>query len=455
MARARRVNEPEAEVDEPAIPHREPAGGTTTVEAARVEAGGRLRRFLKVLGPGFITGASDDDPSGIGTYASVGAAFGPSVLWFAPASFPLMAAVQYMCAKVGMVCGTGLAGVLRRHYPRWTLYPAVGALVIANTINAGVDIGAIAAGLNLLVPIPTTAMIVPISLIILALQLWGSYRLIARTFKWLTLALFAYIGAAYFAHPDWGAVLRGTLLPTLRLDATFVMAVVAILGTTISPYLFFWQASEEVEEEISAGRVEEEERRGASDAELRIAAWDVDLGMFFSNVVMYFIILATAATLHAAGQTDIQSAAQAAQALEPLAGRGAEALLALGLIGSGFLAVPILTGAGAYAAAEAWGWRYGLDENPRRAKPFYAVIVGATLVGMLINFVGINPITALYWTAVLNGLLAPPLLVLIMLIANNRAVMGERTNGLGLNILGWLTTAAMGVAALALIASWL
>ena len=455
MARVRRVNEPDDESDEHAIPHREPAGGAATVEAAQAEGGGPLQRLLKILGPGFITGASDDDPSGIGTYASVGAAFGPSVLWFAPASFPLMAAVQYMCAKVGLVCGTGLAGVLRRHYPRWTLYPAVGALVIANTINAGVDIGAIAAGLNLLVPIPITAMIVPISLLILALQIWGSYRLIARTFKWLTLALFTYIGAAYFAHPDWGAVLRGTILPTLRLDASFVMAIVAILGTTISPYLFFWQASEEVEEEISAGRVEEEQRHGATDTELRIAAWDIDLGMFFSNVAMYFIILATAATLHAAGQTDIQSAAQAAQALEPLAGRGAQALFALGLIGSGFLAVPILTGAGAYAAAEAWGWRYGLDEKPRQAKPFYAVIVGATLVGMLINFVGINPITALYWTAVLNGLLAPPLLLLIMLITNNRAVMGERTNGLGLNILGWLTTAAMTVAAIALIASWL
>jgi NRAMP (natural resistance-associated macrophage protein)-like metal ion transporter len=437
------------------IPHREPPEGTATLEAAQPEAGSPLRRFLKILGPGFITGASDDDPSGIGTYASVGAALGFSALWLAPASFPLMAAVEYACAKVGMVCGTGLAGVLRQFYPRWVLYPAVFALVAANTINAGVDIGAIAAGLNLLVPIPIGLMIVPISLVILALQLWGSYRLIARVFKWLTLALFAYIGSAFFAHPDWGAVLRGTVVPTVRLDGSFLMALVAVLGTTISPYLFFWQASEEVEEEISAGRAQEAQRRGATDTELRIAAWDVDLGMLFSNVVMYFIILATAATLHAAGQTDIQSAAQAAQALEPLAGRGAEALLALGLVGSGFLAVPILTGAGAYAMAEAWGWRYGLDEKPRQAKPFYAVIIAATLVGMLVNFVGINPITALYWTAVLNGLLAPPLLVLIMLMTNNRTVMGKRTNGRVLNVLGWATTAAMAAAALGLIVSWL
>jgi NRAMP (natural resistance-associated macrophage protein)-like metal ion transporter len=437
------------------IPHQEPTGGTVTLEAARPGPAGALRRALRVLGPGFITGASDDDPSGIGTYASIGAAFGFAALWLAPASFPLMAAVQFICAKVGMVCGTGLAGVLRRHYPRGVLYPAVVALVAANTINAGVDIGAIAAGINLLIPLPISVLIVPISVVILTLQLWGSYRLIARTFKWLTLALFAYIGAAYFAHPDWSAVVRGTLVPTMRLDEPFLMALVAVLGTTISPYLFFWQASEEVEEEISAGRTEEVQRQGATDAELRIAAWDVDLGMFFSNVVMYFIILATAATLHAAGQTEIGSAAEAARALEPLAGRAAKALLALGLIGAGFLAVPILTGAGAYAAAEAWGWRYGLDEKPRQAKPFYAVIVGATLVGMLINFIGINPITALYWTAVLNGLLAPPLLVLIMLMANNRAVMGARTNGRLLNALGWAATAAMTAAAAGLLGAWL
>jgi NRAMP (natural resistance-associated macrophage protein)-like metal ion transporter len=437
------------------ISHREPADGTATLEAAQPNAGGPFGRFLKILGPGFITGASDDDPSGIGTYASVGAAFGFAPLWTALVSFPLMAAVQYTCAKIGMVAGTGLAGVLRRHYPRWVLYPAVFVLVTANTINAGADIGAIAAGLNLLVPIPIPAMIIPISLTILALQLWGSYRLIARVFKWLTLALFAYIGAAFFAHPDWGAVLRGTLIPTIRLDGTFLMALVAILGTTISPYLFFWQASQEVEEEEEEGRVRLWQRQGATTTELRYAGWDVGIGMFFSNLVMYFIILTTAATLHAAGQTDIASAAEAARALEPLAGRGAEALLALGLVGTGFLAVPILTGAGAYAVAEAWGWRSGLDEEPRRAKPFYGVIVGATLVGMLINFVGINPITALYWTAVLNGLLAPPLLVLIMLIANNRSVMGERTNGRALNVLGWATTLAMAAAALGLLVSWL
>lgn len=440
--------------DAPAIPHLEPIGGTGTLEAALRPNRGGLRRVLGVLGPGFITGASDDDPSGIGTYAVTGASFGFAMLWLAPFTFPLMASIQYTCAKVGMVSGMGLSGVLRRHYPRWLLYGAVGALIVANTINAGADIGAIAAGINLLVPVPIAAMIVPIAAVILALQIWGSYRLIAGVFKWLALALVAYIGAAFFTHPDLGAVARGTLVPRISLDHAFLMTLVAILGTTISPYLFFWQASQEVEEEISLGRTRLPQREGATDAELRYAGWDVGFGMFFSNLVMYFIIFTTAATLFAAGRTDIQSATDAAIALEPLAGSAAKALLAIGLVGTGFLAVPILTGAGAHALAEALGWQYGLDQKPGRAKPFYAVIVVSTLIGMLINFVGINPITALFWTAVLNGLLTPPLLILIMLVANNREVMGERVNGRALNTLGWATTLVMSAAAIALLATW-
>jgi len=320
-----------------------------------------VKRFLKILGPGLITGASDDDPSGIGTYALAGASLGFSTLWTALVTFPMMTAVQFICAKIGMVTGMGLARVLRRHYSRALLYPVVAGLVIADTINAGTDIGAIAAAVNLLVPIPVTALVVPIALVILGLQVWGSYRLIAQTFKWLTLALFAYIGSALYARPDLGEVLRGTLIPTLSLDARFMTMLVAILGTTISPYLFFWQASQEVEEEISMGRRTLKARRGATDTELRFAGVDVTTGMFFSNVVMYFIILATAATLFKAGQTDIQSAAEAAQALRPLAGDAASALLALGLIGAGFLGVPVLTGSSAYAMAEALGWEYGLD----------------------------------------------------------------------------------------------
>jgi len=365
-----------------------------------------------------------------------------------------MASVQYICAKIGMVSGQGLAGVLRKHYSRKLLYGAVLALVIANAINVGADIGAIAAAINLLVPIPIAAMIVPTALLILTLQIWGSYRLIARVFKWLTLALFAYIASAFFARPGLLEVVKGTFVPTLQFNATFVSTLVAILGTTISPYLFFWQASQEVEEDISMGRKRLWQRRGASDLELRYAAVDVNTGMAFSNVVMYFIILSTAATLFKAGKTNINSATDAAQALRPLAGDAASLLLAVGLIGAGFLAVPILSGSSAYAVSEAIGWRFGLEEKPSRAKAFYGVIALSTLVGMLINFAGINPIDALFGTAVLNGLVAPPVLVLIMLVSNNRSIMGERVNNRWINLLGWVTTVVMFVAAIALIATW-
>ncbi len=438
----------------PVIPHSEPAGGTGSLEAAMMQEKNPVKRFFKVLGPGLITGASDDDPSGIGTYSVAGASLGFTTLWTALFTFPLMVAVQLTCARIGMVSGMGLASVLRRHYSRSLLYLSVFGLVIANTINAGADIGAVAAAINLLIPVPIAAMIVPIGLLIMALQIWGSYRLIAKTFKWLTLALFAYVGSAFFAKPDLVEVLKATFIPRLSFDATFLSMLVAILGTTISPYLFFWQADQEVEEEISFGRVTRAQRKGASDAEMKYAAWDVGIGMLFSNVVMYFIILATAATLFKGGKTDIQSATDAAQALKPLAGQGASLLLAVGLIGTGFLAVPILTGSSAYAVTQAFGGRYGFGQKPHQAKLFYGVIAGSTLVGMIINFVGINPIRALFLAAVINGFLAPPLLVVIMLVANNRKVMKDRVNGRWTNILGWTTTVVMFVAAVALVLTW-
>ena len=408
-----------------------------------------LKRVVKALGPGLITGASDDDPSGIGTYAQAGAQYGFATLWTTLAMLPMQTAVQYMCAKIGLVTGKGLAGVLREHYPR-VLYPAVIALVIANTLNAGADIGAIAAAINLLVPIPAIIFIVPVSLGIIGLQVFGSYRLIEKVFKWLALALLAYIGAALFAKPDIVKVLAGSLIPTIRLDP-YIGILVALLGTTISPYLFFWQASQEVEEQISIGRRHLRQRQGASRFELKYALWDTIAGMVFSEIVAYFIILATGATLFVAGKTDVASATDAAQALRPLAGDASALLLAVGLIGSGVLAVPILTGSAAYGVTEAFGWRSGLDRKPTRAPQFYVVIIAATLVGMAINFLGINPITALVLSAVLNGLVAAPLLVLVMLVSNNRAAMGERTNGRLLNVVGWVTTIVMGVAAVALV----
>lgn len=438
----------------PIIPHSDPAGGTGSLEAAMMREKNPLKRFFKVLGPGLITGASDDDPSGIGTYAVAGAAFGFSTLWTALFTLPLMAAVQLTCARIGMVSGMGLAAVLRRHYARNLLYLTVGMLVIANTINAGADIGAIAAAINLLVPVPIAVLVIPIALIILALQIWGSYRLIARTFKWLVLALFAYVVAAFFAQPDWLQVLKATFIPRLTFDAAFLATLVAIFGTTISPYLFFWQADQEVEEEISFGRVTRAQRRGASDAEIKYARWDVQLGMLLSNVVMYFIILTTAATLFNTGKTNIQSATDAAKALEPLAHGAASFLLAVGLIGTGFLAVPVLTGCNAYAVSEALGGRYGFNQKLHEAKLFYGVIIGSTLVGVLINFIGINPIRALVYAAIINGFLAPPLLVAIMLVANNRQIMGQRVNGRWANILGWTTTLVMFIAAVALVLTW-
>ncbi len=413
-----------------------------------------VKRFFKMLGPGLITGASDDDPSGIGTYAVAGASLGFSTLWTALFTLPLMLAVLLTCAKIGMVTGMGLTAVLRRHYSRNLLYLTVGGLVVANTINVGADIGCIAAAINLLIPAPVAALIVPIALLTVALQIWGSYRLIARTFKWLTLALLAYIGSALYAKPDAMQVLKATFIPRLSFDPGFLAMLVAILGTTISPYLFFWQACQEVEEEIGFGRVTQAQRRGATDAEMKYARWDVYIGGFLSNLVMYFIILATAATLFKAGQTNIQSAADAAQALRPLAGRGAEVLLAVGLIGTGFLAVPILTGSSAYAVTEAFNGRCGFSQKLRDAKLFYGVIIASTFVGLLINFVGINPIRALFMAAVINGFLAPPLLMVIMLIANNRKVMKDRVNNRWTNILGWTTTLVMFATAVALVLTW-
>jgi NRAMP (natural resistance-associated macrophage protein)-like metal ion transporter len=418
--------------------------------------GGRitLRRFLKALGPGLITGAADDDPSGIGTYSVAGAALGLAMLWTALLTLPLMVVVQYTCAKIGMVSGRGLAGVLRQNYPRWLLYFCVAGLVVANTINAGANVGAVAAAVNLLAPVPVAALVVPVALGLVALQVWGSYRLIERVFKWLSLSLFAYVAAAFLSRPHWGEVLRTTFLPPVSASGEYLTTLVAILGTTISPYLFFWQASEEVEEEVSQGRTTVRARRGATDAELRWAKLDTLVGMIFCHLVFYFVVLAAATTLHAAGKTDVGSATDAAKALEPLAGPAAKYLFAAGIIGAGVLAIPVLTGASAYAVAETFGWRSGLDEKPGRAKQFYAVIAASTLLGTLINFVGVNPIKALYWTAVINGVIAPPLLVVLLLVANNPKVMGRRTNGRFANAVGWFTAALMTAAAVGMFLTW-
>jgi Mn2+/Fe2+ NRAMP family transporter len=353
------------------------------------------------------------------------------------------------------VSGRGLAGVLRKYYPRWLVLSAIALLVIANTINAGTDIGAIAAAINLLVPgVSPLILVAPIAIVIVTVQILGSYKLIVRIFKWLTLTLFAYILAAFLARPNWSEVLKATFVPTLRLDHQYLMTLVAIFGTTITPYLFFWQASQEVEEELKMGRTTLAEREGATDRELKWAEIDVNTGMVFATLVFYFVILASAATLHATGKTEIQTATEAAEALRPLSHGLATLLFAFGLIGSGLLAVPVLTGASAYAMCEAFKWKCGLDQKFHGARNFYLVIAVSTLIGVLINFLKIPPVTALFWAAVINGVLAPPLIVVIMLVSNSRKVMGSRTNGKLTNVLGWGTAVIMTAAAVGMFVTW-
>ena len=424
---------------------------TNSVQAREKKpiAKSRVKNFFSALGPGLITGASDDDPSGIATYATTGAKFGYTCLWTALITFPLMAGVQYICAKIGLVNGKGLAGVLKEHYPKQLLIIAVALLLIANVINAGTDIGAIAAGINLLFPsLPIPYLVPPIALSITLLLLFGSYNLIANTFKWLTLSLFAYIANAFFLDPDWSKALWHTFVPTIKFTPDYLMVLVAILGTTISPYLFLWQATHEVEEEKSRGAAGIIVK-GVKKKKLGEMLVDVSAGMLFSNAVMYFIMFTTAATLFANETTDIKSAADAAAALKPFAGEYSSLLFATGMIGAGFLAIPILVGSSAYALGEVFDWRVGLDDKPGKAPQFYTVLVVSMAVAMIINYLGINPMDALFLTAVINGFLAPPMLLLIMLVANNKKVMGKHTVGAVPNFLGWSTTILMFFAAAA------
>src|SRR5712664_3436439 len=406
-----------------------------------------VRRFFAELGPGLITGAADDDPSGISTYSVTGASFGYAPLWTALFSFPLMASVQLMCARLGMVTGLGLAGVIRRRYPTWVLWGACSLLIVANVVNIGADLGGMAdatemvTGVNSLVWTPIYATL------IISLLFWTSYRFIAKVFKWLTLVLFAYVITAFLAQPDWSAVLRSTFIPHVEWSSAYIATFVGILGTTISPYLFFWQAAEEVEEERKMGRRSVGQRRGATDEEIRKSRTDVLTGMFFSNLVMYFIILTTAATLHAHGQTHIATAQQAAEALRPLAGNGAYLLFTLGLIGTGMLAVPVLAGSAAYAVAEAQAWRGALADKPRSARKFYAVMAVAMGLGLALNYAGLNAVKMLFWSAVINGLLAPPLILLVILLTSSPKVMGKRVNSPLLRYLGWATFSVMTAAA--------
>jgi NRAMP (natural resistance-associated macrophage protein)-like metal ion transporter len=409
---------------------------------------------LRSLGLGLITGASDDDPSAIGTYAAAGAALGPSFLWTAPVTFPMMFAVVYLCSKLGQVAGKGLFAVIRDHFPKWLLYSALAGVIVGNVIEAGADLGGMAAALNVIVPVPVGWIVVGITLVILALQMWGSYTLIRNIFRWLALALLAYVGSAILAKPQLIPVLKGTFIPSIHFNKDFFALLVAVIGTTLSAYLYSWQSNQDVEEDISVGRRRLTDRIGTTKEELKRSARDVGFGMFFSNIVMYFIILSTASTLFVHGKTDINTAAEAAQALRPLAGNAAGLLFAIGVIGVGFLAVPVMTIGAAYDVAQTFGWRHGLHAKPAEAKKFYLAIMVFTLLAMGLNFFGINPIKALVWAGIVQGFSTPFLMLLIMLITNNKKIMGRWTNSRAMNILGWATTIAIFAAMIGLIVTW-
>jgi NRAMP (natural resistance-associated macrophage protein)-like metal ion transporter len=416
------------------------------------EAGhqGRVATFFADLGPGLVTGCADDDPSGISTYSMTGAVFGYGLLWTALISFPMMAVLQILCGRLGMVTGRGLSGVIRRRYSRWVLWGACALLIVANVINIAADLGGMADATQMITGINSLFWTPVFTLVIVGFLLWSSYRWIARIFKWITLVLLAYVVTAFFAGVDWRQALEATIRPHFVWSREYLSVLVGILGTTISPYLFFWQASQEVEEERAMGRGLAQ-RKGATNEELRKLRVDVITGMFASNFIMYFIILTTAATLHAHGVTKIDTARQAAEALRPLAGKAAYLLFTLGLIGTGMLGVPVLAGSCAYAVSEAAAWQGSLETKPRGAKNFYAVLGTAMAIGLAIDYTGLDAVKMLFWSAVLNGILAPPLILLVLLLTNDRKVMGDRISSMLEKIIGWFTFAVMALAAGALI----
>ena len=420
----------------------EPDGGIST------------KSFLSKLGPGLVTGVSDDDPSGIATYSQTGAQFGYSMLWAAVLSYPLMSAIQEISARVGRVTGRGIAANMRAHSPPVLLYCIVSLLCVANIFNLGADLGAMGAASQLVIGGSTAPYVVSFAIVSLLLQVYIPYINYAKYLKWLTLAVFSYILTAFVVHVPWLEALRATFAPTLAFDAKYFATLTAVLGTTISPYLFFWQASQEVEE-VRVDPTQQALTRSPQQAAEqfdRIRA-DTYFGMAVSNVVAFFIILTAASTLHRNGILDVQTSAQAAKALEPIAGRFAFFLFASGIIGTGLLAVPVLAGSAAYSVAETFKWKGSLQRKPQRAKRFYGVLAAATLIGLALNFVKIDPIRALFWSAIINGVVAVPVMVVIMLLAANRKVMGDFDIPVLLKTIGWIATGAMFLVAVAMFAT--
>ncbi len=407
----------------------------------------KLKLFSRSLGPGLITGASDDDPSGIATYSAVGAKFGFALLWMTLWTTPLMLAIQEACARIGIVTNQGLSGVLQRHYKKNIVMVAVLLLIVANVANIGADIGAMAASLRLLIDVNFVAAAVVFAAVVVLLEIFVPYHSYVKVLKWLTIFILGYIVTGIIIHPDWFEVIRSTFRPEARLEKEFVFAIVAFLGTTITPYLFFWQTSEEVEEnklEFGDGNIRlTPYKRSQRIARMRT---DVKTGMILSNLVAFFIILTTASVLFKNGITDIESAEQAAEALRPLAGQYAYFLFAAGIIGTGLLAVPILAGSGAYALAELMNWEEGLEKPFSKAKAFYIIIALSVIFGLGLNFIGINPMIALYYAAFLNGAIAVPLMIVIMVVGNDKKIMGSETHPKWVSFFGWSGVVSMAAA---------
>ncbi len=412
-------------------------------------------KLIQILGPGLITGASDDDPSGIATYSQAGAQFGYGLLWTLVLSYPLMAAIQEISARIGRVTGMGIAGNLRRHYPGWLSGSLVCVLLCANLINLGADLGAMGAALKLLAGGPALPYVVGFAALSGGLQIFSRYARYVSVLKWLCLSLFSYVICAFIVEVSWAAVGRAIVHPPLSGKADYLMAIVAVLGTTISPYLFFWQAEQEVEEEKE--RPEAHPLKTApkeAPAEFTRIRIDTYLGMGFSNLIAAFIVITTAATLNAHGHTDIQTSSQAAEALRAVAGPLTFVVFAAGIIGTGLLALPALAGSAAYAVGEMFRWRVGLAKRPERAKAFYGTIASGMVIGIVLNFTPIDPIKALYWSAVLNGVAAVPIMAMMMRLTMRRAIMAEFTLPWSLQALGWISTAAMGATVVGMIWSW-
>ncbi len=423
-----------------------------------------VKSFFKSLGPGLITGASDDDPSGIATYSQAGAQFGFGTLWLALFLLPLMIVIQEICARIGLVTGNGLTSIMKKRYSKKTVYPIVSLLLIANTINIGADIGAMSASVKLVLPqLPIVIVTILFTALVICAEIFIPYKKYVTVLKYLTLSLLAYVITAFVVGGNWSEILVSSVIPHFEFTPTFVMLFVAIFGTTISPYLFFWQTSEEAEEDVANNKIKEigERKPLIQKKEITLMRKDVAVGMGFSQAIMWFIIITTAGTLHVHGLTDISTADQAAQALEPLvktfphAGELAKTIFALGIIGTGLLAIPVLAGSSAYALSEEFGWKEGLSKKFKQAKGFYLIIAASTVVGLWVNFANIDPIKALIYAAVINGIIAVPLLVAIMKISNDKKILENRTNGKISNTIGWIAVVVMGFSVVIMFLTWI